>query len=138
MTADRRHTDHPTPPEGLSDRRRCSDSECMSARTEWYESTLLPKLTNMFWKGLFVACSVFLGTFVASLFFIVEAKIDKHTLDATNNLSANYVKLPEHNSAISRIERKIESLETSMTDSMQDVSEKLDRNFAQIQTGGRR
>ena len=73
---DRRHEKDPHPPEGLGERRHCSDKECMEARNRWFLSELLPQLTNRLWIGI----TVTVLTLSSANFFLMQSMLNKHEL----------------------------------------------------------
>lgn len=119
---DRRISLDPHPPAGMIERRHCSDHECMQARQKWFEETLLPRLTNHFWRGI----SVTVVSLSAALFFIVRALINQHTLEVERIYDSKFVKTEIYKEDLRRIERKVESLEETITDSLQDVLKQLE------------
>lgn len=126
---DLRHDDHPVPPDGI-ERRRCSDRLCKEAREEWFSREILPKLKILF--GSAIAGTVM---FCASVFLYINRNaIRDYDLQARDK----YVTLSQHASDVSRIESKIEKLDSSMVRAMNDVSSRLDRNLLEIQNAKKR
>ncbi len=117
MTPERRHTDDPHPPEGVLERRHCSDKECSQTRTAWYEETLLPKITNMFWKG--VAATII--TCLSGLFFIISSLIDRHTLEVERAMQEKYVTLDIHREDIKRLEKSFDKMSGEMSHAMNEI-----------------
>lgn len=96
----------------------------MDARNRWFVDELLPKLTVRFWIGIGISVSALCG----ALFFVVNSLITQFEL----RLGKEFVSITQHRDDMDRVEKKIDSLGADVTDALQDVSEKLDRNLQYI------
>ena len=143
MTPDRRHEDHPHPPPGAGERRKCSDLECMAARTAWLDETIWPALADKLGAReekillrIRIETAVMIGMtviFCAGVFaWFDKSSMTSHELDTTSK----YVSIPAHTASIARIEASIAELRQTVISSLaankDEILSRLDRNLVEI------
>ena len=98
---------------------------CDDQHDEWYERRAAPRIRLL----MLSIIGASLGTISTVLFFVISAKINEHTLATNNQMISRH----EFESTVGRIEKQIEKLDTSVTASVTEISDKLDRNWRDIQ-----
>ena len=121
---DRRHDPDPHPPEGLPDRRHCSDKECMEARNRWFTEELLPKLMVRFWIGIGTTVCALAAVFM----FLSDVAITRFELKT----KGIYEQQATHDKDIDEIKTSVKELSDDVTHSLSAVIDRLDRNYDEI------
>ena len=102
-------------------------NECDEVHEEFYERRSVPRIRlqvlSILASGLSAAAIV--------LFFIISAKITEHELKDT----ATMVSRREFDATVARIEGKIDKMDSNLSDSLQEVSNKLSENHQAIIRG---
>ena len=103
---------------------KATNEDCDEIHDDYFERRSIPRI-RLIVLGILATG---LSSAAVVLFFIISSKITEHELKDTSTL----VNRREFESTVQRIERKIDSLDTTVSDSLSEVSGKLDRNLAMI------
>lgn len=125
MTIERRHDEHPHPPVGQIEQRKCSDRECREARDLWVTEVLLPKLMVRFWVGIAITVSSLAGVF----FWMQTTSLTAHELKLTNIFETK----DAHREDMMRLGGVVTQGQAEVTHSLNKLLDRIDRNLAEIQ-----
>ena len=99
-------------------------ADCDDIHDEYYERRSVPRIRLLLISTLAGGMS----TAAVILFFIISAKITEHELRDT----LTTVSRREFDATVMRIEKKIDTMDNNLNNSLQNVSDKLDENHQAI------
>ena len=102
-------------PEHNPERRRCSDEECMKARTVWFEKEIMPKLVIRFWIGL----AITLGSLTGASVYLTGNAIRDYKLEAVGFFQTQTA----HNKDVNEIKESMHELSGNVTHTVNRILE---------------
>ena len=108
----------------MPERRHCADPECMAARNAWFLNELLPKLTVRFWVGIGSTVMALSGVF----WFAIDSAMTKFQLV----MKQEYVTVAQHREDMAELKLSMRELSGSVSHTMTEVLNRLDRNLDEI------
>ena len=125
MTPERRHDEHPHPPPGCPEQRKCSDTECREARDLWFTEVLLPKLMIRFWVGITLCVGALSGVF----FYMQSTALTAHELKLVSLFETTLA----HDKDVARLDVMVSQGQAEVVHSLNKLIDRVDRNLSEIQ-----
>jgi hypothetical protein len=112
-------------PEIVDRRAHEDEQECFERHEHWFEQSMAPKVRLIIISTLLGAAALA----VAVVFFLSRSVVKDHELEEVSKFET----VTNHDRDMTKIENRMERMETNLSAGMEDVKTKLDRNLRYIE-----